>query len=77
MPPTSPRAALCAVTDKQAECVKYLTAGVPISLLLFDYAYAGVPRSRGQSMVDLLSQYETVGLQLNCRELPWIICRSI
>ncbi|MCF3730332.1 nitrate reductase molybdenum cofactor assembly chaperone, partial [Salmonella enterica subsp. enterica serovar Weltevreden] len=27
-------------------------------------------RDRGQAMVDLLSQYETVGLQLNCREQP-------
>ena len=27
-------------------------------------------RDRGQAMVDLLAEYEKVGLQLDCRELP-------
>ncbi|EFB6784026.1 nitrate reductase molybdenum cofactor assembly chaperone [Escherichia coli] len=37
--------------------------------LLFEHVHAE-SRDRGQAMVDLLAEYEKVGLQLNCRELP-------
>ena len=43
--------------------------GRAASLLLVEHVHAE-SRERGQAMVDLLSQYEKVGLQLNCRELP-------
>ncbi len=43
-------------------------------LLLFEHVHAGL-RSR-RAMVDLLSRYETVGLQLNCANYR-ITCRSI
>ncbi|ENL7258226.1 nitrate reductase molybdenum cofactor assembly chaperone [Escherichia coli] len=39
------------------------------SLLLFEHVHAE-SRDRGQAMVDLLAEYEKVGLQLDCRELP-------
>ncbi|EDL9852515.1 nitrate reductase molybdenum cofactor assembly chaperone [Salmonella enterica subsp. enterica serovar Rissen] len=55
--------------DKQAEWCEVFDRGRATSLLLFEHVHAE-SRDRGQSMVDLLSQYETVGLQLNCRELP-------
>ncbi|HFS2276436.1 TPA: nitrate reductase molybdenum cofactor assembly chaperone [Escherichia coli] len=38
-------------------------------LLLFEHVHAE-SRDRGQAMVDLLAEYEKVGLQLDCRELP-------
>lgn len=37
--------------------------------LLFEHVHAE-SRDRGQAMVDLLAEYEKVGLQLDCRELP-------
>ncbi|BBU83916.1 hypothetical protein EIMP300_53160 [Escherichia coli] len=43
--------------------------GRTTSLLLFEHVHAE-SRDRGQAMVDLLAEYEKVGLQLNCRELP-------
>ncbi len=49
--------------------VKYLTARARRFIAVIRACSCG-SRDRGQSMVDLLSQYETVGLQLNCRELP-------
>lgn len=55
--------------DKQAEWCEVFDRGRATSLLLFEHVHAE-SRDRGQAMVDLLSQYETVGLQLNCRELP-------
>lgn len=55
--------------DKQAEWCEVFDRGCATSLLLFEHVHAE-SRDRGQAMVDLLSQYETVGLQLNCRELP-------
>ncbi len=55
--------------DKQAEWCEVFDRGRATSLLLFEHVHAE-SRDRGQAKVDLLSQYETVGLQLNCRELP-------
>ncbi len=55
--------------DKQAEWCEVFDRGRATSLLLFEHVHAE-SRDRGRAMVDLLSQYETVGLQLNCRELP-------
>jgi len=55
--------------DKQAEWCEVFDRGRATSLLLFEHVHAE-SRDRGQAMVDLLSQYEKVGLQLNCRELP-------
>ncbi len=54
--------------DKQAEWCEVFDRGRATSLLLFEHVHAE-SRDRGQAMVDLLSQYESVGLQLNCREL--------
>lgn len=55
--------------DKQAEWCEIFDRGRATSLLLFEHVHAE-SRDRGQAMVDLLAQYEKVGLQLNCRELP-------
>lgn len=55
--------------DKQAEWCEVFDRGRATSLLLFEHVHAE-SRDRGRAMVDLLSQYETVGLHLNCRELP-------
>ncbi|WP_171923480.1 nitrate reductase molybdenum cofactor assembly chaperone [Salmonella bongori] len=55
--------------DKQAEWCEVFDRGRATSLLLFEHVHAE-SRDRGQAMVDLLSQYEKVGLQLDCRELP-------
>lgn len=49
--------------DKQAEWCEVFDRGRATSLLLFEHVHAE-SRDRGQAMVDLLSQYETVGLQL-------------
>ena len=55
--------------DKQAEWCEVFDRGRATSLLLFEHVHAE-SRDRGQAMVDLLTQYEKVGLQLACRELP-------
>lgn len=55
--------------DKQAEWCEVFDRGRATSLLLFEHVHAE-SRDRGQAMVDLLAQYEKVGLQLDCRELP-------
>lgn len=55
--------------DKQAQWCEVFDRGRATSLLLFEHVHAE-SRDRGQAMVDLLAQYEQVGLQLNCRELP-------
>lgn len=55
--------------DKQAEWCEVFDRGRATSLLLFEHVHAE-SRDRGQAMVDLMAQYEKVGLQLNCRELP-------
>lgn len=52
-----------------AGSVLFVSYEICLALLLFEHVHAE-SRDRGQAMVDLLSQYETVGLQLNCRELP-------
>lgn len=55
--------------DKQAEWCEIFERGRATSLLLFEHVHAE-SRDRGQAMVDLMAQYEKVGLQLDCRELP-------
>ena len=55
--------------DKQAEWCEVFERGRATSLLLFEHVHAE-SRDRGQAMVDLLAEYEKVGLQLDCRELP-------
>ncbi|CAM7270833.1 nitrate reductase molybdenum cofactor assembly chaperone [Citrobacter sedlakii] len=55
--------------DKQAEWCEVFDRGRATSLLLFEHVHAE-SRDRGQAMVDLMTQYEKVGLQLDCRELP-------
>ena len=55
--------------DKQAEWCEVFERGRATSLLLFEHVHAE-SRDRGQAMVDLMSQYEKAGLELDCRELP-------
>ena len=55
--------------DKQAHWCEVFERGRSTSLLLFEHVHAE-SRDRGQAMVDLMSQYEKAGLQLDCRELP-------
>ncbi|WP_391487416.1 nitrate reductase molybdenum cofactor assembly chaperone [Leclercia tamurae] len=55
--------------DRQAEWCEVFERGRATSLLLFEHVHAE-SRDRGQAMVDLMSQYEQAGLQLDCRELP-------
>ena len=55
--------------DKQAEWCEVFDRGRATSLLLFEHVHAE-SRDRGQAMVDLMSQYEKAGLELDCRELP-------
>ncbi|MGG2078639.1 nitrate reductase molybdenum cofactor assembly chaperone [Lelliottia nimipressuralis] len=58
-----------ALLDKQAQWCEVFERGRATSLLLFEHVHAE-SRDRGQAMVDLMSQYEKAGLQLDCRELP-------
>lgn len=55
--------------DKQAEWGEVFDRGRATSLMLFEHVHAE-SRDRGQAMVDLMTQYEQAGLQLDCRELP-------
>lgn len=55
--------------DKQAQWCEIFERGRATSLLLFEHVHAE-SRDRGQAMVELMNQYEQVGLQLDCRELP-------
>lgn len=55
--------------DRQAEWGEIFERGRATSLLLFEHVHAE-SRDRGQAMVDLMTQYERAGLQLDCRELP-------
>ncbi|MGL5699175.1 MAG: nitrate reductase molybdenum cofactor assembly chaperone, partial [Kluyvera sp.] len=55
--------------DKQAQWCEIFERGHATSLLLFEHVHAE-SRDRGQAMVELMNQYEQVGLQLDCRELP-------
>ncbi|MDU3068077.1 MAG: nitrate reductase molybdenum cofactor assembly chaperone [Escherichia coli] len=68
--------------DKQAEWCEVFDRGRTTSLLLFEHVHAE-SRDRGQAMVDLLAEYEKVGLlnvapilallggRLKQREAPW------
>jgi len=58
-----------ALLDKQTQWCEVFERGRATSLLLFEHVHAE-SRDRGQAMVDLMSQYEKAGLQLDCRELP-------
>jgi len=55
--------------DAQATYSELFDRGRATSLLLFEHVH-GESRDRGQAMVDLLTQYERHGLQLDSRELP-------
>ncbi|OIQ85175.1 putative nitrate reductase molybdenum cofactor assembly chaperone NarW [mine drainage metagenome] len=55
--------------DLQAEFVDTFDRGRSTSLNLFEQVH-GDSRDRGQAMVDLLAQYQEVGLDLQARELP-------
>lgn len=55
--------------DQQEIWCDLFERGSATSLLLFEHVH-GESRDRGQAMVDLMAQYEQVGLQLDCRELP-------
>jgi nitrate reductase delta subunit len=55
--------------DAQADYSQLFDRGRATSLLLFEHVH-GESRDRGQAMVDLMSQYEQHGLQLDSRELP-------
>ncbi len=62
---------LCArpLLDAQAAYGELFDRGRATSLLLFEHVH-GESHDRGQAMVDLLAQYRTAGLEINCRELP-------
>lgn len=55
--------------DAQAQWGEWFDRGRSTSLLLFEHVH-GESRDRGQAMVDLMAQYQQVGLQLSRRELP-------
>jgi len=55
--------------EVQAAWGELFERGRATSLLLFEHVH-GESRDRGQAMVDLLSQYQQVGLFLDKRELP-------
>ncbi|MGE0073012.1 MAG: nitrate reductase molybdenum cofactor assembly chaperone [Thiomonas sp.] len=55
--------------DLQAEYVDTFDRGRRTSLNLFEQVH-GDSRDRGQAMVDLLAQYQEVGLELHARQLP-------
>ncbi|MCS2172943.1 nitrate reductase molybdenum cofactor assembly chaperone [Scandinavium sp. TWS1a] len=55
--------------DQQELWCDLFERGSSMSLLLFEHVH-GESRDRGQAMVDLMTQYEQAGLQLDCRELP-------
>jgi nitrate reductase delta subunit len=55
--------------DLQADFVDTFDRGRSTSLNLFEQVH-GDSRDRGQAMVDLLAQYQEVGLSLQAQELP-------
>ena len=55
--------------ELQAEFVDTFDRGRSTSLNLFEQVH-GDSRDRGQAMVDLLAQYQEVGLDLQAKELP-------
>ncbi|MFC3024499.1 nitrate reductase molybdenum cofactor assembly chaperone [Vibrio zhugei] len=58
-----------ALFDAQAQYCGLFDRGRSLSLLLFEHVH-GQSRDRGQAMIDLLNQYQQVGLELNAKELP-------
>ncbi len=57
------------VMDLQADFVDTFDRGRSTSLNLFEHIH-GDSRDRGQAMVDLLAQYQEIGLTLQTNELP-------
>ncbi len=55
--------------DLQADFVDIFDRGRSTSLNLFEHIH-GDSRDRGQAMVDLLAQYQEIGLNLQTNELP-------
>lgn len=55
--------------DAQAAYCGLFDRGRSLSLLLFEHVH-GQSRDRGQAMIDLLNEYQKVGLELNEQELP-------
>ncbi|QCT21623.1 nitrate reductase molybdenum cofactor assembly chaperone [Jejubacter calystegiae] len=55
--------------DVQAAYGELFDRGRATSLLLFEHVH-GESRDRGQAMVDLMAQYQRIGLQLDSHELP-------
>ncbi|WP_205410510.1 nitrate reductase molybdenum cofactor assembly chaperone [Vibrio spartinae] len=55
--------------DVQAQYCALFDRGRSLSLLLFEHVH-GQSRERGQAMVDLMTQYQNKGLELDSKELP-------
>ncbi|MCT4711597.1 nitrate reductase molybdenum cofactor assembly chaperone [Enterobacteriaceae bacterium H11S18] len=55
--------------DAQASYSELFDRGRATSLLLFEHVH-GESRDRGQAMVNLMSQYEQAGMEIDSRELP-------
>lgn len=55
--------------DVQADYCCLFDRGRALSLLLFEHVH-GQSRDRGQAMINLLYEYQKVGLELNAKELP-------
>ena len=55
--------------DSQARYSELFDRGRATSLLLFEHVH-GESRDRGQAMVDLLDQYQQIGLALSTHDLP-------
>lgn len=63
------RFAVYDLLDMQADYVDLFDRGCSLSLLLFEHVH-GESRDRGQAMIDLMRQYESIGLQVNTGQLP-------
>lgn len=55
--------------DAQASYSELFDRGRATSLLLFEHVH-GESRDRGQAMVNLMSQYQQAGMEIDSRELP-------
>ncbi|MCD8513378.1 MAG: nitrate reductase molybdenum cofactor assembly chaperone [Nitrincola sp.] len=55
--------------EAQEAYVATFDRGRSVSLLLFEHVH-GESRDRGQAMVNLMTEYEKAGLELDARELP-------
>ncbi|MCV6604873.1 MAG: nitrate reductase molybdenum cofactor assembly chaperone [Porticoccaceae bacterium] len=55
--------------DAQEIYTSLFDRGRALSLLLFEHVH-GESRDRGQAMVDLMSQYEDAGFEIDVKELP-------